>query len=153
MGWTTLQVINTVSFWLLALIHRVEQICDLEAKWFEKAHRLVCYWSLPRNVSGQWHFTVKIPVRKECGRSARLLIYTDTPIQINSYTLILAAKAKNILSHTKNDYYINPWWWGVFIESYEIVVLRHQATVTFVPSLCCLHPLLLLVDSLTRRTP
>jgi hypothetical protein len=37
-----------------------------------------------RNGSGQGHFTVKIPVWKEDGRSARLLIYTDTPIQINS---------------------------------------------------------------------
>jgi hypothetical protein len=39
---------------------------------------------LTRNDSGQAHFTVKMPVRKEGGRSARLPIYTDTPIQINS---------------------------------------------------------------------
>ena len=32
-----------------------------------------------RNDSGQAHFTVKMPVRKEGGRSARLPIYTDTP--------------------------------------------------------------------------
>ena len=37
-----------------------------------------------RNGSGQGHSTVKFPVRKGDGRSARLLIYTDTPIQINS---------------------------------------------------------------------
>jgi len=31
-----------------------------------------------RNGSGQGHSTVKIPLRKGDGRSARLLIYTDT---------------------------------------------------------------------------
>jgi hypothetical protein len=40
--------------------------------------------SYVRNGSGQGHSTVKFPVRKGDGRSARLLIYTDTPIQINS---------------------------------------------------------------------
>jgi hypothetical protein len=38
------------------------------------------YMFLDRNDSGQAHFTVKMPVRKEGGRSARLLIYTDTPV-------------------------------------------------------------------------
>jgi predicted MFS family arabinose efflux permease len=33
-----------------------------------------------RNGSGQAHFTAKMPVRKEGGTSARLSIYTDTPI-------------------------------------------------------------------------
>jgi hypothetical protein len=33
-----------------------------------------------RNDSGQAHFTVKMPVRNEGGRSVRLLVYTDTPI-------------------------------------------------------------------------
>jgi hypothetical protein len=46
-----------------------------------------------RNASGQGHSTVNFPVRNAGGRSARLSIYTDTPIQINSQTLILAAKA------------------------------------------------------------
>jgi len=40
--------------------------------------------SARRNGSGQAHSIVKIPVRNEGGRSARLLIYTDTPIQINN---------------------------------------------------------------------
>jgi hypothetical protein len=38
------------------------------------------YGTLDRNGSGQGHSIVKIPVRNEGGRSARLLIYTNTPI-------------------------------------------------------------------------
>jgi hypothetical protein len=56
---------------------------------------------IPRNDSGQAHFTVKMPVRNEGGRSARLSIYTDTPIQINSQTLILAAKAQRYITPYK----------------------------------------------------
>jgi hypothetical protein len=37
-----------------------------------------------RSGSGQAHFTVEMPVRKEASTSIRLLIYTNTPIQINS---------------------------------------------------------------------
>jgi len=41
-----------------------------------------CFYGVirQRNGSGQAHSTVKIPVRNEGGRSARLLIYTNTPI-------------------------------------------------------------------------
>jgi hypothetical protein len=51
-----------------------------------------------RNASGQGHSTVNFPVRNAGGRSARLSIYTDTPIQINSQTLILAAKAQRYIT-------------------------------------------------------
>jgi hypothetical protein len=51
-----------------------------------------------RNASGQGYSIVNFPVRNAGGRSARLLIYTDTPIQINSQTLILAAKAQRYIT-------------------------------------------------------
>jgi hypothetical protein len=37
-----------------------------------------------RSGSGQAHSIIKMPVRKEASMSIRLLIYTNTPIQINS---------------------------------------------------------------------
>jgi hypothetical protein len=53
---------------------------DLRGKIRERDRQLNILASRLRNGSGQGHSTVKIPVCKGDGRSAQLLIYTDTPI-------------------------------------------------------------------------
>jgi hypothetical protein len=52
-----------------------------------------------RSVSGEGHLNGSFPPPKEASTRNRLLIYTDTPIQINSETLVTPAITEDILSY------------------------------------------------------
>jgi hypothetical protein len=62
-----------------------------------------------RSVSGEGHLNGKFPPPKEASTRNRLLIYTDTPIQINSETLVTPVITEDILSYTMYDYCVISW--------------------------------------------
>ena len=88
----------------------VEDVADV----FGAIAKAICFviesQSFFRNVSGQGLFTGKIPTCPvEASTSVRLLFYTDTPIWVNSQTLLPSTPIEDIFSLTKYDCYIIPW--------------------------------------------
>jgi hypothetical protein len=62
--------------------------------------------TLQRSVSGEGHLNGKFPPPKEASKRNRLLIYTDTPTQINSETLVTPRITEDILSYIIYNYYV-----------------------------------------------
>jgi len=59
----------------------------------------ICPWDWIRSVSGEGHLNGSFPPPKEASTRNRLLIYTNTPIQINSETLVTPVITEDILSY------------------------------------------------------
>jgi hypothetical protein len=71
-----------------------------------KAFTTILFRSPQRSVSGEGHLNGNFPPPKEASTRNRLLIYTNTPIQINSETLVTPAITEDILSYIKYNYYV-----------------------------------------------